>query len=338
MYSIHDCAGEKGDRMNDIKEKAVLNIGSNKEIFSVIIPSYLRVFELERAINSILIQHEFVQKIIVVDDKSDNIEEIRNAIKKIDNKKILLIENDFKSNAAYTRNQGARLAKTEWICFLDSDDIFLPKKLAKVYNAINSTDEVDVIYTQAKMYYNDYFEKNRPDRPLNNDEHISEYIFCDNQMMQTSTLTIRSNFFHNHGFNENLSRHQDYDLALKFSEVGAHILYLEFPGTAIYWYSKNGPQQKGESVEYSYQWLLDNANRMTKKARNDFYYYYVVLKAARHGRKKEALKFYQASTGMSLSIKQYFIFWGVMLCPHSMYQSLFDCYKKNKSKFNTKQA
>ncbi|MGJ7771281.1 glycosyltransferase [Escherichia coli] len=31
----------------------------------------------------------------------------------------------------YTRNQGAKCAKTEWVCFLDSDDSFAADKLIK---------------------------------------------------------------------------------------------------------------------------------------------------------------------------------------------------------------
>ncbi|MDF0687536.1 glycosyltransferase [Escherichia coli] len=61
------------------------------------------------------------------------------------------IKNNFKSNAAYTRNQGAKCAKTEWVCFLDSDDSFAADKLIKLAHEIveNNHSNKTVFINQA---------------------------------------------------------------------------------------------------------------------------------------------------------------------------------------------
>ncbi|MEQ3960085.1 glycosyltransferase family 2 protein [Escherichia coli] len=123
-------------------------------LFTVVIPNYKRVEELKRALQSIIDQKNFeelVDKIIIVDDKSENVKLIDDTISLLNNNKILHIKNNFKSNAAYTRNQGAKCAKTEWVCFLDSDDSFAADKLIKLAHEIveNNHSNKTVFINQA---------------------------------------------------------------------------------------------------------------------------------------------------------------------------------------------
>ncbi|MGJ7771280.1 glycosyltransferase family 2 protein [Escherichia coli] len=72
-------------------------------LFTVVIPNYKRVEELKRALQSIIDQKNFeelVDKIIIVDDKSENVKLIDDTISLLNNNKILHIKNNFKSNAA----------------------------------------------------------------------------------------------------------------------------------------------------------------------------------------------------------------------------------------------
>lgn len=81
----------------------------NNSKFTVVIPNFKRVTELVRALESVLNQElseELLDSIIIVDDDSDNIDEIIAAVEKLNSAKIMMINNSFKSNAAVTRNQG----------------------------------------------------------------------------------------------------------------------------------------------------------------------------------------------------------------------------------------
>ncbi|HGV9263179.1 TPA: glycosyltransferase family 2 protein, partial [Klebsiella aerogenes] len=174
---------------------------ATEKLFSIVIPNYRRVAELKRAVDSIRNQNSYndlVENIIIVDDKSDNISTIEELIEAYGDKKILLVKNEYKSNAAATRNQGARIAKSPWVCFLDSDDSFCPKKLEVLERRIIS--DADVYYNKANVYFNDMIEDVVPHRALGKNKHISDYLFIDSEYMQTSMLTIKRSFFDTHGF------------------------------------------------------------------------------------------------------------------------------------------
>jgi glycosyltransferase involved in cell wall biosynthesis len=101
--------------------------------FSVLIPTYNRARELERAINSVLSQTYRKFEIIVVDDGSrDSTADVVNAIiEKGPKAAIPQVRYFYQSNKGQSaaRNKGVAEAMGNWIAFLDSDDIWLPNKL-----------------------------------------------------------------------------------------------------------------------------------------------------------------------------------------------------------------
>ena len=95
----------------------------NKINISVIIPMYNSEHYIEKTIASITNQtdHGFTYEIIVIDDVSkDN---SRDLVKNLKDERIRLIELDKNGGTANARNNGIRMAKGEWIQFIDSDDI-----------------------------------------------------------------------------------------------------------------------------------------------------------------------------------------------------------------------
>jgi len=92
---------------------------------SVIIPTYNRSRYVTQAIDSVLSQTYKDYEIIVVDDGStDNTKDVLQPY--MDRIRYIYQEN---SGVSAARNTGIRLAKGEWIGFLDSDDEWLPEKL-----------------------------------------------------------------------------------------------------------------------------------------------------------------------------------------------------------------
>ncbi|QIT27987.1 glycosyltransferase family 2 protein [Raoultella terrigena] len=302
-----------------------------KEPFTIVIPNYKRINELIRAIDSIREQENYdslVHQIIIVDDKSENIEDIENALKIFSDDKIFLVKNSFKSNAAATRNQGARLAQTEWVCLLDSDDAFTNNKLQLLVDKIGS--KADVYYNKAIVYFDEKIEDVVPHRPKKPDEKISEYLFVSDEYMQTSTLTIKRSFFEDSGFNEKYIRHQDYDLCLTFDDKKMMVEYADFIGTKIFWNSKERPNEKGESFQYSLNWLEENRYRITEKAYQKFYFKFIVLKSARSGLKKLSIKNFLKLNIKTLHIKQIIIYSIVIIIPSNLQRTLYMMYKKAK--------
>ena len=93
---------------------------------SVIIPVYNRTFSIRDAVESVLIQSVKPSEIIVIDDGSsfDMVLYLKNYMQHI--RLIKLNEN---KGISFARNTGIKAACSEYIAFLDSDDLFLPEKL-----------------------------------------------------------------------------------------------------------------------------------------------------------------------------------------------------------------
>ncbi|MBR2141974.1 glycosyltransferase family A protein, partial [Anaerovibrio sp.] len=112
-------------------------------LFSVIIPTYNRERVIGKTIQSVLNQTNQDFEIIVVDDGSK------------DNTKSVVV--NFQSDKIkyyYQQNQGAQVARNyglskatgDYVCFLDSDDVWLPSFLEEVYGAFASDKEVGCAY------------------------------------------------------------------------------------------------------------------------------------------------------------------------------------------------
>ena len=92
-------------------------------------PAYNSSKYIARSINSVLRQTYSSWELLIIDDCStDNTCAI--ALKYADSDfRIRLLKNNINSEAAVSRNYGLLEAKGKWIAFLDSDDVWLDKKL-----------------------------------------------------------------------------------------------------------------------------------------------------------------------------------------------------------------
>lgn len=105
------------------------NMKRVKGLVSIIMPSYNTAPYIEETIQSVLNQTYTNWELLIVDDCStDNTDEI---LSKISDPRIRLFKNEENSGAAVSRNKALREAKGQWIAFLDSDDLWMPKKLEK---------------------------------------------------------------------------------------------------------------------------------------------------------------------------------------------------------------
>lgn len=98
-------------------------------MFSVIMPYYKNSKYVVSSIKSVLAQEYQEFELIVVDDGSnDNLKEL---LSQIDDTRIRLLTQDNQGVSA-ARNNGIAQAKYEWICFLDSDDLWKTNHLSVI--------------------------------------------------------------------------------------------------------------------------------------------------------------------------------------------------------------
>lgn len=99
-----------------------------KELVSIIMPSYNTASYIKQTIESIIKQTYRNWELIIVDDCSTDDTDI--VVKPfLTDTRICYLKNERNSGAAVSRNYALREAKGKWIAFLDSDDLWHPRKL-----------------------------------------------------------------------------------------------------------------------------------------------------------------------------------------------------------------
>ncbi|HFJ9471302.1 glycosyltransferase family 2 protein [Bacillus paranthracis] len=105
-----------------------------KEVISIIMPNYNSIKFIRKTIESVIDQSYYNWELIVIDDgSSDGSIQVIKEFQRID-KRIKLEVLGKNSGAAIARNTGISMASGRYIAFLDSDDLWVPRKLEKQLN------------------------------------------------------------------------------------------------------------------------------------------------------------------------------------------------------------
>lgn len=194
----------------------------NKPLVSIILPTYNRGHLLPRAIKSILAQTYQNFELIVVDDVStDNTKEV---VANFKDKRIKYIrlnykKNEFSCGAAKARNVGIKNSEGKFVCFIDSDDVYLPQKLEKQVNMFHLlTEDYGVVYCGFRFIY-DLNQKVSEDflPGLRGDVHVD---LLKNNICSGITPLVKKECFLSHGYwDEKLPSSQDWDLWIRISKT-----------------------------------------------------------------------------------------------------------------------
>jgi len=176
---------------------------------SVIIPTYNRADLLPQAVESVLSQSYTDFELIVVDDGStDSTQEVISEHRKL---KYLFQEN---LGVSAARNQGIRMARGRYICFLDSDDLWLNDKLKEQIRLMRDHPEIRVSYTDEI-----WMREGKRVNPGKRHRKYSGWILkrllplC---LISPSSVMIERGVFAEVGlFDESLPVCEDYDLWLR---------------------------------------------------------------------------------------------------------------------------
>ena len=185
-----------------------------KELISVVIPTYKNRGGLVTSIESVLNQTYKNLEVIVVDDNSPMTKERESTelvmLQYANNSKVVYIKHEKNKNGAAARNTGIKHAKGKYIAFLDDDDLFLPTKLEKQIMFLTQNTQFDAVYCLAQ-------KNNIPIKTNLLEGNLSEDLLLLRTRMFTPTLMFtRESLERINGFDESFSRHQDYELLLKF--------------------------------------------------------------------------------------------------------------------------
>jgi glycosyltransferase involved in cell wall biosynthesis len=209
---------------------------------SVIIPAYNYAQFLPEALESVRAQSLADVECIVIDNGStDNTREIMSPF--LRDPRFSYVRQD-KQTVSAARNAGIKASKGEFIMFLDADDKMQPEKLSESVEFLMSHPEVDLVYTDMRYFRNDQPDRlyhsfacdDASDRPWmsylsGSGKNVVATFLQGNTIVISSPVVRRSVLDKTGYFDAKLSYNEDWDLWLRMALSGAHIHYLDKPGT-----------------------------------------------------------------------------------------------------------
>lgn len=182
-------------------------------LVSVIIPTHNRASWVKEAVSSVLCQTFRDFELIVVDDGSQDatLEGVLEHFPKL----VLLRWSKAKGVSA-ARNLGAWAARGEWLAFLDSDDVWLPEKLAQQVAYLRAHPGLALCQTEEIWVKNG----RRFPQPLSHRKQEGNLFLASLErcVISPSAVMLRRRLFEEAGgFDESLPAAEDYDLWLRLT-------------------------------------------------------------------------------------------------------------------------
>jgi glycosyltransferase involved in cell wall biosynthesis len=110
-----------------------------KSLISIIVPAFNASGTIKATLDSLFAQSYDKYEVIVVDDGStDNTWKLLQDAQK--QKPQLVLHHQPNKGVSTARNTGLSIARGEYICFCDADDLYSPSYLQEMYAAISSSD------------------------------------------------------------------------------------------------------------------------------------------------------------------------------------------------------
>jgi glycosyltransferase involved in cell wall biosynthesis len=121
----------------------------NSNLVSIIIPVFNAEKYVQEAIQSVLSQtYKNIELICINDQSTDNsltiLESFRN--------KIILVNNENNCGTAESRNKGIRIARGEYLAFIDNDDIWESNKLEVQMNHLRNNPALNVLFSYMQCF------------------------------------------------------------------------------------------------------------------------------------------------------------------------------------------
>jgi glycosyltransferase involved in cell wall biosynthesis len=187
-------------------------------LVSVIIPTYNRAGLVRQALASVKAQTYRDFEIVVVDDGgTDDTYEVLSA-----DRELRVLRLPSRRGVSAARNTGISAARGEWLAFLDSDDLWLPDKLARQILWLEGAPELRLCQTD-ETWVRRGVRVNKPagHRKMAGQIFLPSLSRC---MISPSAVMLHRRLLEAHGgFDATLPAAEDYDLWLRLTwryEVG----------------------------------------------------------------------------------------------------------------------
>nr|WP_240312759.1 glycosyltransferase family 2 protein [Flavihumibacter solisilvae] len=262
-----------------------------KPVVTVVVPSYNSSSTIERTLQSVIKQTYSHLDIIVVDDCSADYKELNRIVSSINDSRIRVFRHEVNRNGSAARNTGVSKASGLFVAFLDSDDEWMPDHIDRCVKLASNQAPGNEYLIYSRMDVrgrtSNYF---LPASGKAQEQSVSSYLFMKGGFISTCGMFMPISTARMFPFNENLIRHQDYDLVLKLEASGVPFLYSDHVGAIVHW-ENSSPATKGGTIDFSLNWALNNKSYFDKMGFSGFILKHVVWPLLRKGEYKDGFKF-----------------------------------------------
>jgi glycosyltransferase involved in cell wall biosynthesis len=203
----------------------------SEPLFSVVLPTFNRAASAAAAVRSVLAQTDARWECLVVDDGSTD--DTRKTLSKFSDPRLRFFWNEKNRGQHACRNQAIRAARGEWIAFLDSDDLFLPRRLESLAAALAARPGAGFWFTNAYVQrwgrlIGRLFE---PTREIPEGKVPGWYAVGDGRLPYVTTMVcVRRGAFEKTGFfREDLRILEDTELYARMFRDGLEVGVLREP-------------------------------------------------------------------------------------------------------------
>ena len=243
---------------------------------SIIIPIYNKEKFILRILRSIQNQTFKDIEIIFCDDGStDNSTKLIEKYQKED-ERIILMKHDINKGTLINRNDGANIAKGEYLLFIDGDDLLVNNILEKAYlKAKNKDLNIDIVQYQTYSgdFYNTFFlsDKKRMEKLIyqpelsslmyyeNGNLHQSEYFIWGKLIKREVYLETLKNI-DEYFLSQNMILHEDGLILFMLFKTAKSYLFINDYGL-LYYYNENSTLSN-----------IGNKEKINKSTRDSFLY------------------------------------------------------------------
>lgn len=196
-------------------------------LVSIVIPTYNHAHFLGRAIESVLAQTYTNWEIFVVDNHSED--DTDSVLERFRDQRMRVLKIHNGGVIAKSRNLGIVNSSGEWIAFLDSDDVWYPRKLEVTVGREVAASQVDVVCNDETVVDVGTGRRRRL-RYGPFEDRFYERMLVDGNRVSTSATVVRRDFLLRTGLTFNESPYyvtvEDYDLWLRLALAGGRFRFV----------------------------------------------------------------------------------------------------------------
>lgn len=189
---------------------------------SVIVPTFGRIEQVRRAVQSVVVQDVDLEVIVVDDGSPQQID--------LDAPRVRVVRLEQNGGAAAARNAGVVAAQADWLAFLDSDDVWTPGSLRPRFEAAKAAPDSDrTIWAAAFVDVFSDGSRSAPRVPrasVQASDFVSGCWMCPG----STALMNRAAWLRSGGQDASLRRLEDYEWLLRWGVEGGRLAV--YPGVA----------------------------------------------------------------------------------------------------------